>query len=250
VYDGSLAGITVEHLRAALESSAHLSTASRSRKQAALSSFLRWGVRQGLCNDNPAIRLEPVRVDVPLPRALRRKQVDDILAAIPTSRLRDRVIFGLLASTGARVGEVLALHVEDIDLSSGDERIAVLGKGGKRRTLLLDDPRLLLLLRRHLRGLRRCTGPVFTSERGSRSTSLRYESIRQRWQAYCAIAGVEAGIHSLRHTHAVELVDGGVRIETIRKRLGHASYASTDRYARLSDQVADAELRAWRRSRI
>jgi integrase/recombinase XerD len=233
----------------ALVASAQLSASTRNRRRAAWSSFFRWAVRQGLSEVNPTDRLEPVRVNPPLPRALRPEQIQAILAAIPARHLRDRVLFGLLYTTGARVGEVLALHVQDIDLTIGDERITVLGKGGRRRTLLIDDPRVLVLLRRHLRSLRRSSGPVFTSSRGTSTTPLVYEAIRQRWQAYCTVAGVEAGIHALRHSHAVELIDGGVRIETIRKRLGHSSYASTAVYARLSDRVADAELRAWRRAR-
>lgn len=249
VYTGPVENVRVEHLRVALEPGAGLSPSTRSRRQAALSSFFTWAIRQGYTETNLALRLEPVRLNPPLPRALRQEQVDAILAAIPMSRLRDRVLFNLLASTGARVGEMLALHVEDVDLAVDDERITVLGKGNKRRTLLIDDPRTLVLLRRHLRGLRRSTGPVFVASRGHSTTPMVYEAIRQRWQAYCAVAGVEAGIHSLRHSHAVELINGGVRIETIRKRLGHSSYASTAVYARLSDRVADEELRAWRRAR-
>jgi integrase/recombinase XerD len=249
VYDGPVDGVTVEHLRQALVACAKLSASTRNRRQAAMASFFKWSIRQGLCDANPTDRLEPVRVNPPLPRALRPGQIQAILAAIPASHLRDRVIFNLLYCTGARVGEVLALHAEDVDLTVGDERITVLGKGNKRRTLLIDDPRVLVLLRRHLRGLRRTSGPVFTSSRGTSTTPLAYETIRQRWQTYCAIAGVEGNIHQLRHSHATELIDGGVRIETIRKRLGHASFASTARYAQLSDRVADAELRAWRRAR-
>ena len=80
-------------------------------------------------------------------------------------------------------------------------------------------------------------------------TSVTYEAIRQRWQAYCQAAGVTgSSIHTLRHAHAVELIDGGVRIETIRKRLGHAHLASTSRYAQLADRVADDEIRGWRRA--
>ena len=246
---GAVDAVTVAQLRDALLTCQALAPATRARRQAAFASFWAWLQREGLTEHNPTIRLQPVKLPAPLPRAMPRAQIDAVLGAIPASRLRDRTIFGLLDTTGARVGEVLGVHVGDFSLKPGDERLRVLGKGGRERSLLLDDPRLLILLRRHLRTLGRTSGPVFTAERGDRLTPLTYEAIRQRWQSYCQSAGVTgSSIHTLRHAHAVALIDGGVRVETVRKRLGHSHLASTERYARLSDRVADDELRAWRRA--
>lgn len=76
---------------------------------------------------------------------------------------------------------------------------------------------------------------------------LRYQSVQERWAGYCAKAGIECTLHQLRHTHATELVNDGVSLTTIRKRLGHKNLQTTLRYAEQSDAVADAELRAWRR---
>jgi len=78
---------------------------------------------------------------------------------------------------------------------------------------------------------------------------LRYQSIHERWQGYRAAAGVVRALHQLRHTHATEIVNGGVSLATIRKRLGHKNLQTTLRYAEQSDAAADAELRAWRRQR-
>ena len=77
--------------------------------------------------------------------------------------------------------------------------------------------------------------------------SLRYQSAHEHWVTYCAAAGVDATLHQLRHTHATELVNAGVSLATIRKRLGHRNLQTTLRSAEQSDAVADAELRAWRR---
>ena len=71
--------------------------------------------------------------------------------------------------------------------------------------------------------------------------------LHEHWVRYCAAAGVDATLHQLRHTHATELVNAGVSLATIRKRLGHRNLQTTLRYAEQSDAVADAELRAWRR---
>jgi integrase/recombinase XerD len=71
--------------------------------------------------------------------------------------------------------------------------------------------------------------------------------VHNRWKKYCAAAGVTIGIHQLRHAHATELIDSGVSIEVVRRRLGHASTETTQAYTLLADQVADAEIRAARR---
>ncbi len=111
-------------------------------------------------------RVARVKQESPLPRGLSPEQVAALLAAIPRHRTRDRLLLHLLATTGLRVGEALGLHVEDVDLSRDDERVAVLGKGGRRRTVLLDDPQTVRLLRRHLRERGYHHGPLFRAERG------------------------------------------------------------------------------------
>ncbi|WP_240777714.1 tyrosine-type recombinase/integrase [Nonomuraea basaltis] len=76
-----------------------------------------------------------------------------------------------------------------------------------------------------------------------------YDAAHHRWQSYCAQAGVEIDIHQLRHAHATELINAGVSIEAVRRRLGHASTETTQLYALLDDRVADTEIRAARRRR-
>lgn len=88
-------------------------------------------------------RVERVRLDPPKPRGLKREQIDAILAAIPVTKQRDRLLFRLIVETGLRVGEALTLYVEDLDLTRDDEHMSVVGKGNQRRTILLDDARLV-----------------------------------------------------------------------------------------------------------
>ncbi|WP_281032674.1 tyrosine-type recombinase/integrase [Nocardia araoensis] len=78
---------------------------------------------------------------------------------------------------------------------------------------------------------------------------MSYSAAYHRWQRYCAAVGVGIDIHQLRHTHATELINGGVSIEVVRRRLGHASTETTQVYALLADRVADHEIRAARRRR-
>jgi site-specific recombinase XerD len=76
---------------------------------------------------------------------------------------------------------------------------------------------------------------------------LSYDAAQHRWTGYCTAAGVDIDIHQLRHAHATELINAGVSIEAVRRRLGHASTETTQLYALLDDKVADDEIRAARR---
>ncbi len=246
-YDGPLSGVTAVVLRGYFATLSDLAPATRARRQAALSSFLGWAYRQDLIESDPSAKIERIRLASPKPKGLPREKVEAILKAIPAAKRRDRLLFRLIFETGLRAGEALALHVEDLELSQDDERVHVLGKGNRRRTVLLNDPALVKQLRAYLKATGYKHGALFRAEKNGRGGSLRYQSVQELWAGYCRKAGVECTLHQLRHSHATELVNGGVGLETIRKRLGHRNMQTTLRYAEQSDAVADAELRAWRR---
>ncbi len=124
----------------------------------------------------------------------------------------------------------------------------MLGKGGRTRTVLLDEDRLVATLRRYLSATGYRSGPLFRAEKNHNGGPLRYASAHARWAQYCHAASVAATMHQLRHSHATAMVDGGVSPATIRKRLGHANPQTVLRYADQSDITADTELRGWRRS--
>jgi integrase/recombinase XerD len=246
-YAGRLDAITAGTLRDFFITLAHLRPATRARKQAALTRLLTWAYRQELIASNPMGRVERVKPDPPRSRGVKRQQVEAILPAIPTTQRRDRLFFRLIVETGLRVGEALALYVEDIDLSPDDEHLSVVGKGNTRRTVLLDDAKVVKQVRAYLKHSGYQHGPLFRAAKNGRGGALRYQSIQERWAAYCAQAGIACTLHQLRHTHATELVNEGVSLSTIRKRLGHKNLQTTLRYAEQTDATADAELRAWRR---
>ena len=246
-YRGPVGGITAEVIRGFGATLERLGPASRARKQAALASFLDWARRQGHVASDPMALVERVRPDPPRPRSVGREPVEAILTIIPAAQRRDRLLFRLIFETGLRVSEALGLHLEDLDLTADDEHLNVLGKGGQRRTVLLDDAHLVRQLRAYLKQTGYRHGPLFRAEKNGRGGPLRYQSVQERWVGYCAQAGVSCTLHQLRHTHATELVNGGVSLATIRKRLGHKNLQTTLRYAEQSDATADAEVRAWRR---
>jgi site-specific recombinase XerD len=243
----SLAALRVETLRAFFATLAPLSPASRARKQASLASFFAWAYRQALIDANPMARIERVKLDPPLTRGVNAEKIEDILAVIPAAEKRDRLLFRLLAETGLRISEALKVYVEDLDLAPDNEHLIVQGKGGRQRSVLLDDPRLIRQVRTYLRAAGFRHGLLFRAEKNGRGGPLSYQAVQKRWAAYCAKAGVECTLHQLRHSHATELLNGGVSIVTILKRLGHRNLQTTLCYAEQSDAAADSEIRAWRR---
>jgi len=222
---------------------------TRNRKQTALERFCRWALQRELLDRDPTLYLERPSLPPPHPRGLRREEIERIFAEISAEQTRDTLLFRLVFETGLRIGEALGAHVEDLDLTRGDEHLTVLGKGSRKRTVLLDDPKLVNLLRRYLRTLGYTHGPLFQATKNGRGGPLRYQSVQERWQGYAGRAGVTCTLHQLRHSHATELVNGGVSLATIRKRLGHRHIQTTLRYAEVSDETADTELRRWRRRR-
>ncbi|HEY6407019.1 MAG TPA: tyrosine-type recombinase/integrase [Ktedonobacteraceae bacterium] len=248
-HQGPIQTITADVLRTFFEMHSHLRPATRARKQAAVARLLTWAEQQDLLEANPMRKINRVKLDPPQPRGVERSQIERILKAIPAERLRDRLFFRLLSETGLRVSEGLSLYVEDIDLSLDNEHLTVVGKGGKRRTVLLDDPRLVQQLRAYLKRMGYKHGPLYRAEKNGRGGPLRYQSMQERWDHYCSQVDVACTLHQLRHSHATELINGGVSLPTIRKRLGHKNLQTTLRYAEQADETADAEVRRWRRRR-
>ena len=239
--------IGASHLRQFFADHRHLKPATRARKQTSVASFLKWGYQHNLIDANPMLKIDRVQVSQDLQTPPSREDIERIFEQIPDHHLRDQLLFKLIFETGLRISEALSLYIDDLDLAIDDEHITVLGKGRRRRTILLDDPSLVVLLKQYLDKHGYQHGPLFRAHKNYRGGPLRYQSAQEKWDKYCQQAGVTCTLHQLRHAHATELVNDGVRFATIRKRLGHKHIQTTLRYARLSDATADAEIRAWRR---
>lgn len=257
-HDGAIGELTAAPIRAYLSEIAELSPATRKRKRAALASWCRWAVRHDLLDANPMDRIDTVTVPRRLPRPADPDQVQKVFAAICTrrprkdvalDRLRDRVLFETAYVCGARASEVCGMYVEDLDLRLDDEHVRVHGKGGSVRTVLLDDRGYVALLKLYLTRSGYSAGPLFRASINGNGGTLSYDAAHHRWISYCAAAAVDIDIHQLRHAHATELINAGVSIEAVRRRLGHASTETTQVYTLLADKVADDEIRAARRRR-
>ncbi|MFG1820586.1 tyrosine-type recombinase/integrase [Kribbella sp. NPDC049174] len=248
--DDDVTGVDAAVLRSWSTSIANLKQSTRARKQAAVAAFLRWAVRHELVEANPMDRFDRVAVPEGIPRPVDPARIDRVIGVIPKGKLRDRLLFEILKTTGCRVSEALGVYVEDLDLTPGNEHVLVHGKGGRIRILLLDDQKLINLLRRFLRETGWTHGPLFRAARNWTGRPLTYSTVQEMWSTYRELAGEpELELHQLRHTHATELTKDGVSPRTIQKRLGHRRLQTTLVYAEHSDATADAELRARQRRR-
>ncbi len=152
--------------------------------------------------------------------------------------LRDVAIVEMLYATGARVGELCGLDLNDVDYDR--QTIKVLGKGNKERTIPLGNPavRALTLWLKQGRdqiATENSGSAVFIGARGKRIDQRAVRTVV--YEALSAIEGIERmGPHALRHSAATHLLEGGADLRTVQEILGHASLATTQIYTHVSTE--------------
>lgn len=212
---------------------------SQARALSAVRSLLRFACREGVIQDNPAASIRTPKQPKHLPRHLRPGEVEAVIEAAdgdePLS-LRDRALLELLYATGIRVSELTGLDWHDIDL---DTRVLrVLGKGGKERMVPFGRP-AEQALRAWLSAWDDVYAPessegdaVFLHHRGGR---LSARSVRRIIDRYVGEGAVAAGVHphTLRHTFATHMLEGGADLRAIQELLGHTSLSTTQKYTHL-----------------
>jgi site-specific recombinase XerD len=203
--------------------------------------------RRGLVAGDAAALLGTPKQGRRLPRVLRIDQVDALLSGVDTASptgLRDRALLELLYASGARVEEACTLTLERLDLAQSQVRLE--GKGGKDRIVpiggaavralraYLDAGRLVLMA---TGGTRSGAGPRVDTVvlRGDRGGPLGTRDARTIVGRTAAAAGVgHVTPHTLRHSFATHLLEGGADLRVVQELLGHASLATTQRYTHLS----------------
>jgi len=217
----------------------------------------RFAVREGLTDDDPTADVKPPRLPRRLPKALDVDQVERLLAAVggdDPRGLRDRALLETLYGTGARISEAVGLAVDDLD---GDV-VTLRGKGGRTRLVPLGGyarraiDAYLVRGRPSLAAAGRGSPAVFLNHRGAPLS-------RQSAWAVLHRAAAAAGLpvdgdravspHTLRHSFATHLLDGGADIRVVQELLGHASVTTTQIYTlvtvdRLREVYAGAHPRA------
>jgi len=205
------------------------------RRLAAVRSFLKFLYREGYIKSNPAKLVPTPKLPKILPKFL---SVDDVFSLVEKPEgigflpARDRAILELLYSSGLRVSELSGLNVEDINTREG--LIKVKGKGKKERIVPAGRKALEAIktyfVERVL--LKKKDGAFFLNKNGSRLTD---RSIRRIVIKYAKAIGVNSriGPHTLRHTFASHLLQGGADLRVIQELLGHSSLSTTQKYTHL-----------------
>jgi len=212
-----------------------LGKTSIGRKLSALRALFRYLVREGVVEANPAELVSAPRKEKKVPFHLNIDQVSALMEA-PTAgtllSLRDRAVLETLYSCGVRVSELVAMNVADLDLDGGLAR--VLGKGGKERIVPVGSyARQALSLYLSERGKPAAEEPLILNAQGGRLTRRSVGRIVDSHMLLIASMR-KASPHTLRHTFATHLLEGGADLRAIQELLGHSSLSTTQKYTHVS----------------
>ncbi|MCU1558464.1 MAG: recombinase XerC [Microbacteriaceae bacterium] len=236
-------------------SQAGLAKSTLARRSAASRSLTSWLARTGAVTVDAAVRLKAPKPDRHLPRVLTRAQIDGILSGLAAraatgdaDALRDLAVIELLYASALRVSEVTSLDLESVDL--GRLTVRVVGKGSKERVVPFGVPakeavvRYLKLARpRLVEESRETTRAMFVGPRGGRlGTRSVYGLVSALLEAVPGSG--PAGPHTLRHTAATHLLDGGADLRAVQEMLGHASLGTTQIYTHVSTERLKESYRA------
>jgi site-specific recombinase XerD len=228
--------------------------ATVARKLAAIRGLFGFLVRTERVDQNPADLVSSPKREQRLPRMLNAEQMRSLLEGIPARtplELRDRAMLELAYSCGLRCEEIVNLDLGALDFEA--EQLRVLGKGSKERLLPVGEPARRAVERYLDRGRQALSGDpaepaLFLSKSGRRLSSSDVTRRLGLWVRQAALAG-GVSPHSLRHSFATHMLEGGADLRTIQELLGHASISTTQVYtrvdaARLRDAYAATHPRA------
>lgn len=233
---GSLAQVKPLHVREflhALRTTRSPSTVAR--KLAAVRGLFKFLEAQQQMPHNPTAFIETPRFWRRLPQILSVQEVERLLDAVPADRLgvRDRAILELLYGAGLRVSELVSLDLTSCNFDAGFLRC--IGKGNKERIVPLgraaaDALNAYLRLERPRLVARRSAEPsLFVNRRGRRLTRQRVWQLLRRY-AKAGLISKAIGPHTLRHSFATHLLEGGADLRTVQELLGHSNISTTQRY--------------------
>lgn len=232
-----------------------LATSSIARAVVAVRSLHRFAVAEGIAAANPAEHVQPPGQGRRLPKALSLDQVQALLEAPDTTTaagVRDAALLELLYGTGARISEVVSLDVDDVSRLLRNEDTAgvrLFGKGSKERIVPLGSYARRALEAWLVRGRPffaqktvRGTPALFLNARGGRLSRQSAWGVL-RGAAEQAGLAVEVSPHTLRHSFATHLLDGGADVRVVQELLGHASVTTTQIYTLVTvDHLREAYL--------
>ena len=215
---------------------------SISRKLSVLRGLYRWLVREDVLSVDPVPRRSTMKKEVKLPRFLTDDEVVRLIDSpklgtySETLRNRDVSLLELVYASGLRVSEVHGLNISDVDFHS--KTVRVIGKGDKERLTLLGFPakstlqRYINVDRPKVKNFGK-SDSLFLSKQGSR---LSIRSIQNLVKKYSRLAGLgnEVHTHTLRHSFATHLINGGADLRVVQDLLGHSSPSTTQIYTHVT----------------
>ena len=225
-----------------------LSASSAARGVVAIRGWHKFCVPEGLATQDPAREVHPPARPKRLPKALSvddvRRLLEDGVPGDGPVPLRDRALLELLYSTGARISEAVGLDVDDLDLTPDEGAVRLFGKGSKERVVPVGSYAATAVEAYTVRGrpalaaAGRGTPALFLNVRGARLS-------RQSAWAVLRVAAERAGLtnaahvspHTLRHSFATHLLQGGADIRVVQELLGHASVTTTQIYTMVTPDL-------------
>jgi len=210
------------------------------RRAAAVRSFYGWAARRNRIPEGSAVQLASPRASNRLPVVLTRAEAQRLTESPLTPDpvgLRDRAVLELLYGSGLRVAELCALNERDLDVDG--QRVRVFGKGGKEREVPVGDFGVDALRAYLAGGLPRmrpqgdASGALFFNGRGGRLGPRSVRALLEHRRTG-TLAGRRITPHTLRHSFATHLLEGGAEIRVVQELLGHSSLATTQRYTHVS----------------
>ena len=217
---------------------------SVARKLVSLRAFYRFLQQQGVVNVNPVPKGGAFRVKTEkhLPDFLTENETERILEAPDTDTelgIRDQAILELLYSSGVRLSELAALNLEDLNLETREAK--VWGKGSKERIVLLGGP-AVQSLHHYLSASRPLlldafTNALFLNKFGGRLSTRSIQKIVKKSARQAAI-NPKTHTHSMRHTFATHMLEGGADLRVVQELLGHSSPATTQIYTHVTQRQA------------
>ncbi|MGV1008559.1 MAG: site-specific tyrosine recombinase XerD [Dermatophilaceae bacterium] len=243
-------------LRDGSDGGTRVAASSAARALAAVRGLHRFLAVEGVVAADPAAAVRPPKPPMRLPKAISVEQVEALLTAAssrePPRGLRDRALFELLYGCGARISEAVGLDVDDVDLEGGSVRL--FGKGSKERVVPVGRyareavAAYLVQSRPAIAARGKGTPALLLGQRGAR---LSRQSAWLALQDAAERAGLSGHVspHTLRHSFATHLLDGGADVRVVQELLGHASVTTTQIYTlvtvqRLREVYAGAHPRA------
>ena len=214
---------------------------SAAKAVSAMRSFFRFAIDERIINNNPAELLETSKRKIHLPEVMDKGTIEELLDLIDVDSpagSRDKCLFELIYSAGLRVSEAAGLNLNDIDVAGGVAKVK--GKGSKERLVLFGREaceqlkQYISFTRPILAGNVSRSHALFLNRNGKR---LSRKGIWKNYAKHAFKAGTSSHIHTLRHSFATGLLEGGADLRTVQELLGHADLSTTQIYTHVNTAI-------------